>query len=61
MKRSRSGETALIYAAEYNRNPECISALLKSGAGINDRDFMGRTPLILAAEHGRDLRPVVDG
>jgi ankyrin repeat protein len=47
--RSRSGETALFYAAQYNPNPEMIITLLAAGAAQEDCDALGRTALMAAA------------
>ena len=42
--------TPLMNAAEYNKNPEAITALLKAGANIDARNkLLGSTALIYAA------------
>ena len=43
------GDTALMLAAEYNPNPEVISALLRAGADVNAKNSDGDTALMLAA------------
>lgn len=40
--------TALMIAAEYQDNPEIISALVQAGAEINARDKDGLTALMIA-------------
>ena len=45
----KNGATALMYAAEYNQNPEVITTLLKAGADIKAQDKNGETPLMYAA------------
>ncbi|HQW20295.1 MAG TPA: ankyrin repeat domain-containing protein [Rhodocyclaceae bacterium] len=44
------GETALMAAVE---SPEIVQQLLAAGAGVNEVDTQGRTPLINAAEIGQ--------
>jgi ankyrin repeat protein len=43
------GKTALMYAAEYNQNPEVITTLLKAGADLEAQDKTGMTALMYAA------------
>ena len=45
------GKTALMYAAERNRNPEAISALLKAGADADVRDNDGKIAGDYASEN----------
>jgi ankyrin repeat protein len=42
--------TALMYAAEYNPNPDVTRALIASGAQVDQRDPFGVTALMLAAK-----------
>jgi len=46
--------TQLMRAVRHNRNPEEITALIKSGANVNARDNDRMTPLMLAAEHNHN-------
>ncbi len=48
---SEDGRTSLHFAVKYN-HLECAQILVKSGAHINARDFLGNTPLHLAAQEG---------
>jgi ankyrin repeat protein len=41
--------TPLMYAAEFNENPDVVTALLEAGAKLNDRDELDMTPLMYAA------------
>jgi ankyrin repeat protein len=43
------GMTPLMWAAEYNRNPEVITTLLKAGADLKAQDKSGFTALMIAA------------
>lgn len=43
------GDTALMYAAEFNQDPAVINTLLKAGAKVNARSGNGVTPLMYAA------------
>lgn len=46
-----AGETVLMYAAQFNKNPEVITALLKAGADLKARDNDNqRTALMWAAQ-----------
>ena len=47
--RDKYGWTPLMYAAEYNLNPEVITALLAAGADVSARDKDGWTALMEAA------------
>jgi ankyrin repeat protein len=49
-----SGTTPLMYAAEYNPNPDVIAVLLKAGADVNAADNYGLTPLMWAAEYNQN-------
>jgi ankyrin repeat protein len=40
----------LSYAAQYNKDPEVITALLKAGADVNEMDTLQETALMLAAK-----------
>jgi len=44
-------QTPLHLAAKYNMY-SCIEVLVEYGANINQQDFEGKTPLMLAIEHG---------
>lgn len=50
--RNESGDTALILAAGYNKNPEVVATLLKAGADLEAKNDDGRTALIDAALGG---------
>jgi len=41
--RDKDGWTPLIFAAEYNKNPEVILAVLKSGGDANAKNNGGMT------------------
>ena len=43
-------ETALMKAAEFNNNPEVITALIKGGADVNAKNSLKETALMKAAE-----------
>ena len=45
--RDKYGETALMYAAGNNQNPEVSLVLLRAGADINAKSTDGWTPLML--------------
>lgn len=47
-----NGATAIHMAAQLGHNL-CLGILLKYGADVNARDFLGRTPLMAAVETGR--------
>jgi len=47
----KAGVTPLMWASEFNENPEVITTLLKAGADINAKDNDGVTPLMHAAGH----------
>ena len=47
--RAENGKTPLMYAANYNTNPDVLSVLIKAGADVNLRDGEGSTPLMYAA------------
>jgi ankyrin repeat protein len=49
--RDALGNTALMYAARYNRNPEAISLLLQSGARVNLQNLTGWSAVFFAAEN----------
>ena len=44
------GETPLMWAACYNKNPEVITTLLKAGAGVNVKGPWDFTALMIAAQ-----------
>lgn len=49
--RNRSGQTPLMFAAQFNTNPEVINALVDGGAeDLTDKD--GKTALVHAKEMG---------
>jgi ankyrin repeat protein len=50
-----SGETPLMYAAEYDRPPDVLAELLRGGANVNARNSAGMTPLMYAAAYGTRL------
>lgn len=52
------GMTPLMWAAEWNKNPEVIVVLLKAGAEVNARDDDGETPLIYAAMYNPNPRVI---
>ena len=52
--RGEYGNTALMYAAEYNKNPEVVSILLKAGADVNTKSDVGMTALMLATEYNKN-------
>jgi ankyrin repeat protein len=43
--RDKNGGTVLMFAADYNLNPEAISTLLKAGADAKVKDSAGKTAL----------------
>jgi len=45
------GKTALMYAAERNRNPEVITVLFKTGADVKARDNDGKRAVDYASEN----------
>ncbi len=45
------GNSALIYAARYNPDPDVINTLVDGGILIDKPDFEGATPLFYAARH----------
>lgn len=45
----------LAFASMYRRDGELVQALVDAGANLEARDEYGQTPLILAAEHNRDV------
>ena len=47
--RDEGGLTSLHLAAQYNENPEVVTALLKAGLDLHARDQRGLTPLHWAA------------
>ena len=49
-----SGMTPLMYAAEYNPNPDVLTVLLKAGADVNVADNYGLTPLMWDAEYNQN-------
>ena len=51
------GRTALMYAAEFNPNPEVITTLLTAGADLNAQENNGATALLFAA--GENPNPKV--
>jgi len=50
-QRDANGETALMYAAVFNRDPEVVSVLIAAGAEVEDRDNDGYTALMWAARN----------
>ena len=50
-RRDADGETPLMYAAVFNRDPEVIRILVAAGAGVGDRDKDGHTALMWAARN----------
>ena len=56
--RDNSGWTALMWAAEYNSNPEVIDVLLKAGADVNAKDQDGQTALMSAARYNSNPEAV---
>lgn len=55
LKSQRTGYTALMGAAKYNRNPEVFAALLNAGADIRIRDNEGRSALDYARDAGNSV------
>ncbi len=51
------GRTALMYAAEFNPDPEVITTLLTAGADLNAQENNGATALLFAA--GENPNPKV--
>ena len=45
------GITPLMWAAQYNPNPEVINVFIKNGANVNETDPTGTTPLMYAASN----------
>ena len=43
--KAENGDTPLHMAAEYNKNPEVITTLIKAGAEVNAKNMFGRTAL----------------
>ncbi|MBI3684751.1 MAG: ankyrin repeat domain-containing protein [Acidobacteria bacterium] len=60
--RSKMGRTPLLIAAGVDGNTETVELLLSKGAGIEDRDGFGITPLAAAASAGdtRVIRLLMD-
>ena len=49
VKANQYGVTPLMWAAQYNPNPEVFTVLLKNGALVDETDTTGTTPLMYAA------------
>ncbi|MGB1361390.1 MAG: ankyrin repeat domain-containing protein [Alphaproteobacteria bacterium] len=54
-KNSEFGETALMWAINNNNNPDIITALIKNGANVNERDDLGFTALMWAINNNKNL------
>jgi ankyrin repeat protein len=52
--KAEDGMTALMFATQYQPNPEVISALLEAGADVNAKNDDGGTALDNAREAGND-------
>ena len=52
--RNKYGDTALMRAVWYNKNPEVIKLLIANGANVNARNKWGDTALMYAAEHNKN-------
>ncbi len=52
--KSKDGQTALMYAARFNKNPQVVKALITAGADINAKDglFFGKTARDWAIQSG---------
>ena len=52
---AQMGDNALLLAAEYNRNPEIIRFLLRSGLDVNSRSsFLGDSALMVACRANKN-------
>ena len=51
--KDENGETALMYAARSNRNPEVVSVLLENGANASIKDNQGRNAVDFASINSR--------
>ena len=49
-----NGRKPLMTAAEYNPDPEVISAMIKSGAKVDDKDSMGMSALMFAVQSNKN-------
>jgi ankyrin repeat protein len=45
----KDGWTPLMFASEYNQDPEVIAVLLRAGADVNAQNLVDMTPLMWAA------------
>jgi ankyrin repeat protein len=52
--RDEKGNTPLMYAAQFNKNPEVTRMLLDAGAEVNTRNIYGWTPLMYAAQFNKN-------
>lgn len=52
--KNEEGRTALMYAAEFNKNPEVIKVLLTNGADVNAKDKDGETALMSAVAFNKN-------
>ena len=52
--RNSNRETALIWAAKRNDNPEVLEFLIDAGADLELMDIFGLTPLLAAAKHSNN-------
>ena len=52
------GKTPLMFAAEFNENPEIIKILIGAGADVNARDKKNRTALMFAASNNYNIEIV---
>ena len=50
---NKYGVTVLMYAADYNQNPEVITTLLKAGADTKAKDIYGYTAFDYAQENDK--------
>jgi ankyrin repeat protein len=53
--KTNSQEGLLFFAAAYNSDTKVIDVLIKAGLSVNERDKMGRTPLMFAVAYGHSI------